>query len=203
MEPSGADADAPYTALGSPRRDRQSNGNGGTENGQRLLSARLLPMLAVSNVDTTQRRPSSETTQAKLEIKMGSQDAGGKASSLAAAVSKPRNVKAKYLADFTFNLELALRAAVGTVLSAMLMTKTTTPNGKHTESQWFLFPHWYIFGGLSNVAMACVFGSGNNMGATVREICQQIGGVGTALLYNVVVYVAMWTDVCAVLPSLP
>ncbi|ETV97360.1 hypothetical protein, variant [Aphanomyces invadans] len=73
----------------------------------------------------------------------------------------------------------------------MLMTKAHASNSStalEATSHWYFFPDWYIFGGLSVVAMATVFGAGNNIGATVREIFQQLGGVGSALLYNMVVF---------------
>ncbi|RHZ03642.1 hypothetical protein DYB37_011867 [Aphanomyces astaci] len=95
------------------------------------------------------------------------------------------------VAAFKFQLELAVRAGVGTVLAGLLMTKAHATNSTSTlegQTHWVFFPDWYIFGGLSVVAMATVFGAGNNIGATVREIAQQLGGVGSALLYNMVVF---------------
>ncbi|ETV67360.1 hypothetical protein, variant [Aphanomyces astaci] len=98
----------------------------------------------------------------------------------------------KYRPDFKFNMELALRTAVGVVLASLVLTKNTDSTALVTATsrtkQWYFFPEWYILGGLSYVATATVFGCGKNIGSTIRELFQQISGVGLALLYNLLIF---------------
>ncbi|RQM11405.1 hypothetical protein B5M09_011968, partial [Aphanomyces astaci] len=81
-------------------------------------------------------------------------------------------------------MELALRTAVGVVLASLVLTKNTDSTALVTATsrtkQWYFFPEWYILGGLSYVATATVFGCGKNIGSTIRELFQQISGVGLA-----------------------
>ncbi|RHY25834.1 hypothetical protein DYB32_008060, partial [Aphanomyces invadans] len=121
----------------------------------------------------------------------GNHDAVGK---LKIEVGKERSLgtDTKYRPDFKFNMELALRTAVGVVLASLVLTKNTDSNAMITstsrQKQWFFFPEWYILGGLSYVATATVFGCGKNIGSTIRELYQQISGVGIALLYNLLIF---------------
>ncbi|KAF0707651.1 hypothetical protein AaE_013512 [Aphanomyces astaci] len=89
-------------------------------------------------------------------------------------------------------MELALRTAVGVVLASLVLTKNTDSTALVTATsrtkQWYFFPEWYILGGLSYVATATVFGCGKNIGSTIRELFQQISGVGLALLYNLLIF---------------
>ncbi|CAK4071265.1 unnamed protein product [Aphanomyces euteiches] len=160
--------DQAYTSLSSPR--------------SRHVQPRRLPTLQVvsspDDLSSTTADTSDQALLGKLHMDMA---------------QEPPKSSATYLADFKFNMDLAVRAGIGTVLAALLMTKAEA-NNTSTASQprmWFFFPDWYVFGGLSVVAMATVFGAGNNIGFTVREIFQQLGGVGSALLFNVVVFLAL------------
>ncbi|RHY23293.1 hypothetical protein DYB32_009248 [Aphanomyces invadans] len=89
-------------------------------------------------------------------------------------------------------MELALRTAVGVLLASMVQTKYRRDNAEVTsnshEKQWKFFPEWYILGGISYVAVATVFCCGRNIGSTVREVFQQLCGVGVALLYNLLLF---------------
>ncbi|RHY21732.1 hypothetical protein DYB32_009722 [Aphanomyces invadans] len=99
---------------------------------------------------------------------------------------RPIVTPSKYRPDFKFNMELALRTAVGVVIASMALTKSS--DSTTTRSQWVFFPEWYILGGLSYVATATVFGCGRNIGSTIRELFQQLTGVGLALLFNLLLF---------------
>ncbi|KAF0699726.1 Aste57867_9717 [Aphanomyces stellatus] len=121
-----------------------------------------------------------DDTTGKMKINMGKERSLG--------------TDVKYRPDFKFNMELALRTAVGVVLASLVMTKASGNSNNALISsnshrkQWYFFPEWYILGGLSYVATATVFGCGKNIGSTIRELYQQISGVGMALLYNLLIF---------------
>ncbi|KAF0717723.1 Aste57867_2135 [Aphanomyces stellatus] len=103
------------------------------------------------------------------------------------------DTRIKLRPEVRFNFELALRTAVGVIIAAQVMTKASRDSNNLGSSnagvkQWYFFPEWYILGGLSYAATATVFGCGKNIGATIRELFQQISGVGIALLYNLVIF---------------
>ncbi|KDO35406.1 hypothetical protein SPRG_00256 [Saprolegnia parasitica CBS 223.65] len=120
----------------------------------------------------------------KLKINMGQERAVGASN--------------RFRPDFKFNLGLALRTAVGVMIASMVLTTATRPVSVNDSiivapaplhvKQWYFFPEWYILGGLSYVATATIFSCGKNIGSTVREIYQQISGVGVAFLYNLAIF---------------
>ncbi|RHY66550.1 hypothetical protein DYB34_006442 [Aphanomyces astaci] len=131
-----------------------------------------------SIVSNKSNKNNEDNTTGKMKFNMG------KARALGTDV--------KFRPDFKFNMELALRTAVGVLLASMVQTKyrkdnVQVPSNSH-EKQWVFFPEWYILGGISYVAVATVFCCGRNIGSTVREVFQQLSGVGVALLYNLLLF---------------
>ncbi|RHZ24067.1 hypothetical protein DYB37_005483 [Aphanomyces astaci] len=131
-----------------------------------------------SVVSNKSNKNNEDNTTGKMKFNMG------KARALGTDV--------KFRPDFKFNMELALRTAVGVLLASMVQTKyrkdnVQVPSNSH-EKQWVFFPEWYILGGISYVAVATVFCCGRNIGSTVREVFQQLSGVGVALLYNLLLF---------------
>ncbi|RLN48454.1 hypothetical protein BBJ28_00009361 [Nothophytophthora sp. Chile5] len=63
-----------------------------------------------------------------------------------------------------------------------------SPTSEHAK-KWFFFPSWYYLGGLSYCAVAVIFSTGKNVGATLTQVCQAFYGVGMALVYNIVLFV--------------
>lgn len=92
-------------------------------------------------------------------------------------------------AGFRFNAEMALRVAFGVLLASAIQTRESdySPAANHSK-KWVLFPDWYYLGGLSYCATAVIFTTKDNIGATVREVCQSFIGVGMALVYNIVLF---------------
>ena len=99
-----------------------------------------------------------------------------------------------YAAEFRFNAELALRVACGVIVASFIQTRDPNynPSIEH-DKKWFFFPEWYYLGGLSYCAVAVIFSTGKNVGATLTEVCQAFYGVGMALVYNLVLF--SFTDV--------
>ncbi|OQR99841.1 transmembrane protein [Thraustotheca clavata] len=81
-------------------------------------------------------------------------------------------------AEFKMNLELALRTAVGVVISSLFQTKNLDVDltSEHPK-YWALFPDWYILGGISYIAVFF---------ANIKDLCQQIAGVSLALIFSIV-----------------
>ncbi|KDO35398.1 hypothetical protein SPRG_00248 [Saprolegnia parasitica CBS 223.65] len=101
-------------------------------------------------------RPEEEA-HGKLRINMGTRRALG--------------AEARSRAEFKMNLQLAVRTACGVLVASMLQTKNPNVDTSDVHPKyWALFPDWYILGGISYVAVACIFSCGKNIGATVREI---------------------------------
>uniref|UniRef100_M4BK04 EF-hand domain-containing protein n=1 Tax=Hyaloperonospora arabidopsidis (strain Emoy2) TaxID=559515 RepID=M4BK04_HYAAE len=96
--------------------------------------------------------------------------------------------------EFRFNAELALRVACGVIVASFIQTRDPNynPSIEH-DKKWFFFPEWYYLGGLSYCAVAVIFSTGKNVGATLTEVCQAFYGVGMALVYNLVLF--SFTDV--------
>lgn len=92
-------------------------------------------------------------------------------------------------AGFRFNAEMALRVAFGALLASAIQTRESDydPKGIHSK-KWVLFPDWYYLGGLSYCATAVIFTTKDNIGATIREVCQGFVGVGMALIYNIILF---------------
>lgn len=94
----------------------------------------------------------------------------------------------KLPAKFLFNVEMAVRVAFGVLIASAIQTRATyDPKDEHAK-RWVLFPDWYYFGGLSYCAVAVIFSAKDNAGATIREMCQAFMGVGTALVYNMILF---------------
>ncbi|RHY60310.1 hypothetical protein DYB30_014034, partial [Aphanomyces astaci] len=128
-----------------------------------------------SVVSNKSNKNNEDNTTGKMKFNMG------KARALGTDV--------KFRPDFKFNMELALRTAVGVLLASMVQTKyrkdnVQVPSNSH-EKQWVFFPEWYILGGISYVAVATVFCCGRNIGSTVREVFQQLSGyaIGNNLFF--------------------
>ncbi|RHY10378.1 hypothetical protein DYB36_009101, partial [Aphanomyces astaci] len=159
------------------RRRRSSGTNGGVSTGKLKIQLNDHKKRSVDDAHTKYRR-----TYVFSPIPSVSAFAAGYSDKLAEQL----------LADFKFNMELALRTAVGVVLASLVLTKNTDSTALMTATsrtkQWYFFPEWYILGGLSYVATATVFGCGKNIGSTIRELFQQISGVGLALLYNLLIF---------------
>ncbi|OQR90082.1 transmembrane protein [Achlya hypogyna] len=118
-----------------------------------------------------------EEAHGKLRINMGKRRAVG--------------AEARSRSEFKMNLQLAVRTACGVLIASMFQTKN--PNVDRTETHpkyWALFPNWYILGGISYVAVACIFSCGKNIGATIREMFQQVAGVGMAFVFNCILFMA-------------
>ncbi|RHY46715.1 hypothetical protein DYB34_010492, partial [Aphanomyces astaci] len=147
------------------RRRRSSGTNGGVSTGKLKIQLNDHKKRSVDDAHTKYRR-----TYVFSPIPSVSAFAAGYSDKLAEQL----------LADFKFNMELALRTAVGVVLASLVLTKNTDSTALMTATsrtkQWYFFPEWYILGGLSYVATATVFGCGKNIGSTIRELFQQISG---------------------------
>lgn len=90
---------------------------------------------------------------------------------------------------FRLNAEMAVRVACGVVLASAIQTRDPDYDSSVEHSKkWLLFPSWYYLGGLSYCAMACIFASMPNTGATIQQVCQGFYGTGLALLYNIVLF---------------
>ncbi|KAF0715865.1 Aste57867_3133 [Aphanomyces stellatus] len=168
----------------SSRASRDSNSSQPTEP--------LLPAIAIRERTSLPSVPVGPSpVQRHSSMASQKDDASGK---LKINMGKERSLgtHVKYRPDFKFNMELAIRTAVGVLLASMVQTKDRHDNVEVTANshikQWLFFPSWYILGGLSYVATATVFGCGRNIGSTVREIFQQLCGVGVALLYNLALF---------------
>ncbi|ETV94795.1 hypothetical protein, variant [Aphanomyces invadans] len=150
-----------YNALSTPELDGTAepprwNMGQHPDDGTRPIELPVLP-------DGSQQQSMSGGTKAnspdvpigKLEIQMH-EDA-----------LRPIVTPSKYRPDFKFNMELALRTAVGVVIASMALTKSS--DSTTTRSQWVFFPEW-------------------NIGSTIRELFQQLTGVGLALLFNLLLF---------------
>ncbi|CAK4098773.1 unnamed protein product [Aphanomyces euteiches] len=168
------------------RASRHSNSNSG--------EPPLLPPITVTQKDSVQGAVGLPERQNSIVSNKSNKNDGPTTGKLKFNMGKERSIgnHVKYRPDFKFNMELALRTAVGVLLASMVQTKYRKDNvevlSNSHEKQWLFFPEWYILGGLSYVATATVFGCGRNIGSTVREIFQQLCGVGVALLYNLVIF---------------
>ncbi|KAF4323214.1 hypothetical protein BBO99_00002760 [Phytophthora kernoviae] len=94
-----------------------------------------------------------------------------------------------FSSEFRFNAELSLRVACGVILASFIQTRDPNydPSVEH-DKKWFFFPEWYYLGGLSYCAVAVIFSTGKNVGATLTQVCQAFYGVGMALVYNLVLF---------------
>ncbi|OQR84667.1 transmembrane protein [Achlya hypogyna] len=206
-----------YHALATPADAPRGSEDGSLR--QRSLSRHgsstgMLPPISVVTRESLPSKPSmggrreSRMSRASRSGRSGKEDALGK---LKINMGKERTVGAnnRFRPDFKFNMELALRTAVGVIIASMVQTAynpstqastgyvptptqvngsiITVPEKLH-KKQWFFFPEWYILGGLTYVATATIFSCGKNIGSTVREIYQQICGVGVAFLYNYAIF---------------
>uniref|UniRef100_K3WVI3 EF-hand domain-containing protein n=1 Tax=Globisporangium ultimum (strain ATCC 200006 / CBS 805.95 / DAOM BR144) TaxID=431595 RepID=K3WVI3_GLOUD len=90
---------------------------------------------------------------------------------------------------FKFNAEMAIRVACGVLIASAIQTRESDydPQTPHSK-KWVLFPDWFYLGGLSYCATAVIFTTKDNIGATIREVCQGFIGNSIALLYNIVVF---------------
>ncbi|CAK4494111.1 unnamed protein product [Aphanomyces euteiches] len=146
---------------------------------------------AVGSLRSLSLAPPRDSARARVSSLVSNKGGEGK---MKINMGKERSLgtDVRFRPDFKFNMELALRTAVGVVLASLVMTKNhknsaeASANGH--QKQWYFFPDWYILGGLSYVATATVFGCGKNIGSTIREIYQQISGVGMAFLYNFIIF---------------
>ncbi|EQC42172.1 hypothetical protein, variant [Saprolegnia diclina VS20] len=130
-----------------------------------------------STISRQMSRPEEEA-HGKLRINMGTRRALG--------------AEARSRAEFKMNLQLAVRTACGVLVASMLQTKNPNVNTSDVHPKyWALFPDWYILGGISYVAVACIFSCGKNIGATVREMFQQVAGVGMAFVFNCILFCFM------------
>nr|CCA26399.1 conserved hypothetical protein [Albugo laibachii Nc14] len=97
----------------------------------------------------------------------------------------------RWSANFRRNAELSIRVAAGVLLASVVQSRDTNydpfANGGEMK-KWRFFPSWYYIGGLSYCAVAVIFSAGRNIGATFREVCQALYGVGLALIYNIILF---------------
>ncbi|OQR98472.1 transmembrane protein [Achlya hypogyna] len=84
---------------------------------------------------------------------------------------------------FWTSLGLAMRAALGALLSSAFLTHATAERGT-----WACFPDWYILGGVSFIAVSCVIACGHNVGATMCQMFQQKLGVALAFGFNALLF---------------
>uniref|UniRef100_A0AAV1UUX6 EF-hand domain-containing protein n=1 Tax=Peronospora matthiolae TaxID=2874970 RepID=A0AAV1UUX6_9STRA len=127
----------------------------------------------------------------------GSEDYNDKGANLRIDMDQDQKKSTKaqmFSSEFRFNAELALRVACGVIVASFIQTRDPNydPSIEH-DKKWFFFPEWYYLGGLSYCAVAVIFSTGKNVGATLTEVCQAFYGVGMALVYNLVLF--SFTDV--------
>ncbi|OQR99828.1 transmembrane protein [Thraustotheca clavata] len=170
----------------------------------------MLPPINVTARDSMPSRGSMGRRESRMSraSRSGKEDMSGKLK-INMGQERTMGTSTRFRPDFKLNLQLALRTAVGVIVASMVQTSYTDQTTKVIASlptstqvnssiivapptlhakQWYFFPDWYILGGLSYVATATIFSCGKNIGATVREIYQQICGVGIAFLYNYAIY---------------
>lgn len=84
---------------------------------------------------------------------------------------------------------MAIRVACGVLLASAIQARDPNYDASVEHSKkWLLFPSWYYFGGLSYCAVAVIFSAQTNVGATLKQVCQEFYGTGMALVYNIVLF---------------
>ncbi|OQS07383.1 transmembrane protein [Thraustotheca clavata] len=127
---------------------------------------------------------SQQEALGRLRINMGKrQPFASEATSKSKVIPKSLILMVYCLAEFKANLALSMRTGLGVLVSSAFVVKA---NSENPNKVWTCFPEWYILGGISFIAVACVFGGGRNVGGTMREMFQQKMGIFMAFMFNAV-----------------